>query len=979
MLRTFGELTLDGQAAPRKPALALCYLAIEGSQPRRRIAELLWPATTRPLSNLSVALSALRRLAPDAVQSDDARVAARIRSDAAELLAALERRDVGSALELYRGPFLHGVDTRSCSTELDEWIASTRELLAGRLRSALLGRAAASSDGGRHDRAARLADRAHRLAGAAPPGPGELATMHHVFLVAGHPAAQEVAREAGELGLELGRPRAATAPAAPRAAPDLPPLPRPRAPLVGRDVPLAELAALAADPAIRLLALSGPGGIGKSRLALQLAHEQLLEDRFEGGVGFVELEALPDGADLGAAVGRALGLGADADDAGPRLRTRLASRGTLLVLDGAEHLADVGRWTSELIEACPRLSVMVTSRQRILSPHAWHYRLDGLPLPEPGTPAELAARSDPVRLFVQCARRADARFRLEPEDVPHVLSLCSAVGGSPLGIELAAAWVRAVPLRELAEEARRDLASVVGAGDRGATDRPGARASFERSWRRLDEAQRDALARLSVFTGGFGLQRARQVAGASLSTLAALADASLLRVGDDGRYDRHPLVHRFARERLAERPEEERRIAIRHAEAFLGDLVDADPDARQAPTAPLLELETDFENLRAAWRTAVEHGRMELVAAAALPLARLCDARARFRDGARLFAAVDDAAPRPNGDEATLRTARARARLARAWMLLRTGLYREGRAQAEAGLALLDDEADHRETRAWALHTLATAAYKAGRYAEAEELFGKLHRAALDGDDPALRGEAVGRLALVAQAVGRDDLARRRYLEALDLSRADGDTASTVTQLLNLGALELNTGRHDSARRRFEEGRRIATAIGYQQVLPILLHNLANVTCKVGAYDEAIALAREARDRVTASGERGLESGMLATLGWIELEAGDRVAAHRDVREALRVARAIDDEPAVLTALVRLAQVWLADGRFATARRVLDVAIGHPATLTWARRLAERLRDEAADDRRAVGVDAGGAASDRPSLSALVDGILAAG
>lgn len=969
MLRTLGGLAVEGEACPRKPALALCYLALEGPQPRRRLATLLWPDTARPLSNLSVALSALRRVVPGRLYSDAERVSTSLPSDVDAMLAALERGHVDEAVRHYHGPFLHAVPTDGCSRELVEWIFATREVLAGRLRSGLLRRAEAYAESGALAEAARLAERGFRLAGAPPAGPDELCLLHDVFRFARHPAAREVAREASDLGLDLPTGPSAPGPAWTAPSGRLPQLPRPARPLVGRDRALAELADLLDDPECRLLTLVGPGGIGKSRLALQLARERRRSTDDPGDAAFVELESLPPDADVAAAVARALGLDEAAGASLDRLAARLADRPLLLVLDGVEHLPGIGRWCARLVDACPGPTLLVTSRERLRTPVAWTYRLGGLPLPATDASPERAARADPVRLFVACARRADATFRLEPHDVAHVTAICRAVDGSPLGIELAAAWVRAVPLATLANETRRDLAGIVGEDDARASPRPGARASFERSWRRLDERQRQALARLSVFAGGFGPEAARQVAQASLTTLASLVDASLLSVGDDERYARHPLIHRFARERLAAEPDEERRVALRHAELFLGRLAAADPDARHAPSPALLALERDFEDLRAAWDAAIRHGRPDLIAAAALPLARLCDARARLRDGAASFAAVDQAVA---DEDATWRRARGRSRLGHAWMLVRLGRVHEAETMAAPALDPSRAPADP-EARAWGLGTMATAAYKAGRYDRARELFGRLHDLATDLGDEALRGEARGRQALVAQAVGRDDEARRHYLAALDAARSCGDDASHVTQLLNLGALELNVGRTEAARERFEEGRRLATALGYEQVLPILLHNLANVRCKAGAYAEAIALARDARQRVATSGERGLESGMLATLGWIELEAGDPVAARRDVLEALRLARAIDDEPAAATALVRLAQVWIAEGRTTPAARVLDGAIAHPATLTWARRLAGRLRRELGTDPAEVRLDP------PPSLASLADGILAAG
>src|SRR5690606_6931713 len=278
-----------------------------------------------------------------------------------------------------------------------------------------------------------------------------------------------------------------------------------------------------------------------------------------------------------------------------------------------------------------------------------------------------------------------------------------------------------------------------------------------------------------------------------------------------------------------------------------------------------------------------------------------------------------------------------------AWLEVRLGRYHDAVVTCETGDSWLE-RADDAAGMRFATHTLASAHYKAGNYADAGRLFTDLAERA-GGHDDLLRAEALGRLGLVAQATGDYDEARERYEDALRANRALENVGGVVTQLLNLGALDLNSSAPERAAARFEEGLALARAHGYEQIVPVLLHNLANVRCKEGRHALARALAEEALERVIASGERGLESGMLATLGWIALEAGEVDVAEERARAALRVALEIRDEPAEQTARVRLGQVLAARGCHPEASRLLEAAIAHPATLTWARRLAERLRE----------------------------------
>ncbi|HEX7041422.1 MAG TPA: tetratricopeptide repeat protein [Trueperaceae bacterium] len=1017
MLHTLGGLRHLGEVRQPKLLLLLSYLALEGSTPRRSLAQLFWPASPRPLSNLSVALSTIRGSLPDAVEARPDNVRAHLRTDVHALLDALEADDEARAAELYRGPFLLGAETSSMGAELEEWVLARRESIAERYRHALLRWAEASRDlqargveagpGGpavaghrgptgpsADDRAsspvptdpaaaaARLADAAYRVAGAPPADADTLRWLFRLLAPAGHPTATEVLEEAAELGIELGQAPEHAGPSAPEgdagrvdegprpgaavtqpgrgdaephpgAAVTQPaPVqeePRPAPPpsargLIGREPERLEVHRLLAGGEARLVTLHGPGGIGKTSLAIQVANDLLDADDppFPGGVAFVELEGVHDASALPFAIARALGRTSLHGQRGiEALRAVLPAERTLLVLDNLEQVEGAPNALERLLSSAPALSVLATSRELLCLREEVAFPLDGLRVPE-SADTEGAAAYDAVRLFRQVARRADATFELEPPLLPDVVRVCRAVGGSPLGIELAAAWVRAVPVDVLANEVEADASLLRRASASGPDRHASARASFDRSWDRLDAPHRRALASLSAFSGGFTLADAREVTRVSLAQVARLVDAALLRLGNGGRYEQHPLVARFARERLARSPARERDVLDRHAERFLSRLASRTHALRALSVGVLDGIDAEFDDLRSAWLHAVATRRADLVAGAAFPLMRYADLRARLHEGKALFAAAATAAW-PAGRDGD--RARGRALASLAWTRARLGDHGaavEAAARASSLLDTLDDADGVRVAR----HALAISHYLAGDYGSArsayEDLLARL------ADDPVYRGEVLGRLGLVAQAVGEYDHARERYLEALADYRAVGNVSGVVTQLVNLGALEMNTDAQQAAAERFEEALGLAREHGYHQVIPVLLHNLANLACKARRFAEAREMAQEALRRVVASGERGLESGMLATLGWIELEAGDLAAAEAHARRAVSVAADVGDEPAQQTARVRLGQVLLARGREGEAAALLDAAAEHPATLTWARRLARRLRQEVA-------------------------------
>ncbi len=968
MLHTLGGLRPLGEVRQPKLLLLLSYLALEGATPRGSLARLFWPGSPRPLSNLSVALSTLRGALTDAVDADLATVWTRLDTDVHALLAALGADDEARAAELYRGPFLLGVETKRMGAELEEWVLARRESVAERYRQALLrwaetGAAGAPTRGEGGDvPAARLADAAYRVPGAPPADADTLRRLSRLLEGSGHPAATEVRREAEELGIvvttspeglvasgpngerDRGDPTPGTASTGRQPAPAEDP-PRPAPPptdrgLLGREPERLEVHGLLVSGRARLVTLHGPGGIGKTSLAVQVANDLLSagEPAFPGGVAYVELEGVHDASALPFAVARALGrtslLGQRGIEA---LRALLPAERALLVLDNLEQVEGAPGAIERLLDLAPSVSVLATSRELLGLREEVAFPLDGLRVPE-SADTEGAAAFDAVRLFRQVARRVDAGFELAPGLLPSVVRVCRAVGGSPLGIELAAAWVRAVPVDVLADEVEADVDLLRRAGPSGPDRHASARASFDRSWSRLDPQHRRTLAALSAFSGGFTLADAREVTRVSLPQVARLVDAALLRLGSGGRYEQHPLVARFARERLARSPARERAVLDRHAEHFLARLAGRAEELRALRGGVLDAIDAEFDDVRSAWGHAVRTHRAELVAGAALPLMRYADLRARLHEGRALFAAAAaEAWPIGTGCEA----ARGRSLAALAWVSARLGDHRASVEAGEEAVALLarcGDAAGERVAR----HALASSHYRAGDYERAREVYEGL--LASPSDDPVHHAEVLGRLGLVAQAVGEYDRARERYLEALAANRDLRNVSGVVTQLLNLGALELNTDDPQAAGERFEEALRLAREHGYHQVIPVLLHNLANVACKARRFEEAKELAREALRRVVASGERGLESGMLATLGWIEMEAGELGQAEACARRALAVAVEAGDEPAQQTANVRLGQVLLARGRAREAAALLDSAAAHPATLTWARLLAQRLR-----------------------------------
>ena len=644
------ELAVDGRPlvglASAKATALLVYLAVTGTtQSRSALAGLLWSdlpeATAR--ANLRLALTKLRRALPaqllvtrQTVALDPARP---VWVDAVEVERLVAGKPEGeellAATRLCRGEFLSGFEAPGAEL-FGEWVLARRA--ASRAdQLALLDRAVQDArdrgDAPAGVEAARrmlelepLHEEAHRALmwflatggqrGAAlaqfetcryllreelgeDPSPATIALCDQIAHAGGFTDLPPVDnRGAGS----ADRRRSPGAGPAGRGAPG------PLTSLIGREEDLARLHALLDDPACRLVTLVGPGGIGKTRLALEVGATR--GERHRDGVVLVSFAgtspARPDEAadlvvtNLAAALGVSLAVPRDPREV---LAEALAGRELLLVLDNLEQLRDAAGVLAELLGRAPGVQVLGTSRRRLGLGVEWLVEVPGLPYPPPRADAE-AGGYPAVQLFEDRARLLRPGFR-PAADLAAVGRVCRLVAGVPLAIELAARWVRSASPAAIADR-------LAAGGELLETTAPDVEPRhrsmatvIDWSWELLGDGERQALRRLSVLRGGFDLDAAAAVAGAGLPLLAGLVDQSLVQVGEDGRYGMHELLRQYAGQRLAADPAEEAAARRRHAAYFSGLLPDPD---RPPPDGGAAQLDADVENLRSATDWLVEHG-----------------------------------------------------------------------------------------------------------------------------------------------------------------------------------------------------------------------------------------------------------------------------------------------------------------------------------------------------------------------------------
>ncbi|MCP4541032.1 MAG: AAA family ATPase [Chloroflexi bacterium] len=360
-------------------------------------------------------------------------------------------------------------------------------------------------------------------------------------------------------------------------------------PFVGREAELVQLANLLADPNTRLVTVLGPGGMGKTRLALEAAVAR--QENFVHGAYFVSLAPLRDAENIVPTVAQAVGYLFQGDGRDPKeqLVDYLSQKRALLIMDNFEHLIEGAGLVSEILQTAPGVRVLATAREPLNLQEEIHFRIGGLNFPAKETLKDAASWTEysAMRLFVLSARRVLPGFTPESGDLRHVVRICQLVDGMPLGIVLAAAWAEMLSLQEIADEINHSLDVLETEARNVPARHRSVRAMFDATWNRLADTERQILMQLSVFRGGFTRDAAQRVTGAGLRTLKTLVNKSLLRRDHDtGRYEVHELLRQYAEERLKSSGNA---VAARdtHCEYYLVALHqhEADLDRRQRSAA----------------------------------------------------------------------------------------------------------------------------------------------------------------------------------------------------------------------------------------------------------------------------------------------------------------------------------------------------------------------------------------------------------
>ena len=649
------------EPAPGKLTALVYYLAYQpGWASRDDLLYLFYPDTEerRARQNLRPLLTKLRRSAyAEGLEIEPTRLRWEVRTDAELFRRALAENRLAQAVQLYRGELLAGFKLPFVP-EFESWLTFERAELGRQWRKAALELAEVFESEGRSPQVAELLARLHKA------DPLDEEVLRHylralarvdrtsealgVFKTFQSALERELEGEPEQLTLELVRSirQGQTANLAPetttRAKPHHQPhlkMPTPTTAFIGREQDIAKLTERLRDPTCRLLSIVAPGGMGKTRLALEVAGR--LAPDFSGGVCFVPFDTVGSPELMVSAVADALSF----SFFGPQhpeeqLLEYLQSQTLLLVLDNLEHLLNDSDLVTKLLGRAPKLKLLVTSRERLNLHAEWLYDLTGMSLPETDDTVRdgKVQETDAVALFVQSAKQARADFTLD-DNTRAVTRICRLVGGMPLALELAASWLRVLSVDEIAAELGRGIDLL----ESSLRDLPArhhdVRRVFETSWQRLSAGEQTALCKLSVFQGGFTKEAAREVAEVSLPLLLALGNKSFLRLEASGRFTQHPLMWQYVREKAEGEAESFSQTQEEHAGYFAAFMYEREAlHQSMAAKKVRAELEKDLANVRAAWFWAADHAREDLLNQTSEGLLELYSYARRYHEGEILFA-----------------------------------------------------------------------------------------------------------------------------------------------------------------------------------------------------------------------------------------------------------------------------------------------------------------------------------------------------
>ncbi len=628
-----------------------------------------------------------------------------------------------------------------------------------------------------------------------------------------------------------------------------------------------------------------------------------------------------------------------------QLFSYLKEKQVLLLTDNLEHLLSGPgiEVLSELLANAPQVKLLATSRESLRLQGEWVFEVYGLPIPENDI-----TQGTSVELFLQRARRAYVEFKATTDDYAAILRICRLVDGTPLGLELAASWVRTLSCAEIGEEIERGLDFL----NNSARDLPerhrSMRAVFDHSWKLLSQDEQSVLARLSVFRGGFSLEAAEQIAGAALFTLSSLVTKSLIRRSGEGRYDLHELLRQYAKSRAQTNRDDYEAIEGRHSAYYLKFVRNLEqPLTGLKQVSARAEFVANMENIRPAWDYAVRHDQVEIIKGSINSFWNFFESHTWFHEGVAIFGLAADEIERACGAVSQMDTAHIilyeYLRCCQGWCCLHVGKFQEARSILEEGVQTLRSKGALAELSR-SLHYLGVIYWQAGEYTKALELFHEKQALDLPGGISWNLGLAYGNLGMVTETMGLLEESRDHSQRAISIFRTVGDLRLLGIGLFYLGSVKNKLGLTQEGKTHLYESVEISRSIGDRFGISMACNSLGLVLQKEENPVEAQHMFQESLNVSLEMGEKWIIQQSLVNLGFSKLALSEVAEAQLCFLRALRLALEANLIPCILDSLAGMAWIYAEQAKQEVAMELVMQVEKHPAVTQDTKARAEELR-----------------------------------